>query len=117
MTFKTFLAKENTITEGFTQIASQKLIDTYIKKVKPDEVLSKGVQRFDIEDGFYIKFSAVSDDKSGKRELIGYRIDVDARSFRLGQSDVIFLSWDTIVSKYYNIETEKIGDSFSKIFQ
>ena len=111
MKFKDFITPN--ITETYHQTTAPKLISAYLNKVNPDNVYKKGVERFDIEDGFYIKFSSVSDD--GK--LIGYRIDIDNRRLSLGTGDVIFVDWKTIYSTYYNIETEKYGSSFSKAFQ
>lgn len=115
-TFSEFLLEANTQNEAFAQTTAPKLIDKYISKVKPEEVKDKGQVRFDIEDGFYIKFSAVGERNDKEHIILGYRIEIDNRRLELGVGDTIFTDWKTIYSTYYNIETNKFGDSFSKLF-
>lgn len=103
---------EDAIDETFRQTTAKKLVAEYLKKVSPEEVSEKGFIRYDIESGFYIKFSKVGDDTG----IIGYRIDIDSRRISYGQSDILFYDWKTIYSRYYNLSNKKMEKEFNKTF-
>ena len=109
LSFKEFLNEE------FTEITVEKLIDKYIDKVKLTD--KNSVKRFDIEDGFYIEFSATTKDDEGKRIVMGYRIDINSRSIKLGVGNKLYRDWKTIYSTYYNLETKEFGNSFNTVFK